>query len=727
MVTIWRRFQEVIVEILKELNIKTPEEFDGWLLKRIEDPASDLGGAVTAVKELWKQGEAQRAADAADILQETLLSRRDINKSLELLEIRSMISSDDEKIRGVVVSTIGALLKDTMGAAMIASCGLDEKVPVAEALKRLKNLYNLKPGVLCLDKTWGFGVIVRLDDFYKKVTVDFSKKAAHQMSFSYASQSLEILDDGHLLAVKHRKNSELEEMLKGSPAEAVKLAISSYGPISVADINRIFADAGIVPEAEWKNFWERARKALKNDPFVDIPAKRTDPIRILIKEKSYDAEWFKRFRAENDISKIVTGMENLFKERAPEKLSEEEKAVVINRIDFSVNWIANKDHGTLAHLLVMRQMLADSSEQIAKYLADADAVLEALKQVPMREMRNFVKLLSNADPVKYSGILVSILPDMEVSIVTELVPFLKDNGKEKELKELFKLVIDGKRPSVGILIWLAENHKECNAWGVDNAHDVIIAIIDQIESLAVLEQVRLKNLLADLFNQSKWLEEVMAGLSPALREAVVRRINSASKWEISERRTVLGKMIKKYPALVSVISASESKKEGPKILTSWRSYRERQLALKKLIEVDIPNNSKDIAVARSYGDLRENHEYKSAKEHQGLLMKRQAEIEADLTKVTATDFKGFPYDKAGIGTEVTIKKDSGAEEIYCILGEWDSDEGAKIISSKSKLAEVLTGRKAGERVVLPGDQGNKECVIVKVDKLSQKTEDWMKG
>ena len=345
----------------------------------------------------------------------------------------------------------------------------------------------------------------------------------------------------------------------------------------------------------------------------------------------------------------------------------------------------------------------------------------------MREMRNFVKLLFRADPVKYAGILVSVLPDIDVAIITEIIPLLKDNGKEKELKELFKLVINDKRTSVGILMWLAENHKDCNAWGIDDPQDIICALIDQIESFAVLEQVRLKNLVADLFNRGKWLEEVIAGLSPASREAVVRKINSAGKWEISERRTVLGKMIKKYPCLASVIIASESKKEGPKILTSWRSYRERQIALKKLIEVDIPNNSKEIAVARSYGDLRENHEYKSAKEHQALLMKRQAEIEADLTKVNATDFKDFSYDKAGIGTEVTIRKSPGLEETYCILGEWDSDEGSKIISSKSKLAEALMGKKAGDTVVLPGIQDNKECVIVKVDKLSQKTEDWMKG
>ena len=53
-------------------------------------------------------------------------------------------------------------------------------------------------------------------------------------------------------------------------------------------------------------------------------------------------------------------------------------------------------------------------------------------------------------------------------------------------------------------------------------------------------------------------------------------------------------------------------------MTSSRSYRARQKHLERIMTVEIPENSKEIEVARSYGDLRENAEFKYAKERQGL-------------------------------------------------------------------------------------------------------------
>ena len=57
------------------------------------------------------------------------------------------------------------------------------------------------------------------------------------------------------------------------------------------------------------------------------------------------------------------------------------------------------------------------------------------------------------------------------------------------------------------------------------------------------------------------------------------------------------------------------------------------MQLKKLVEIDLPENAREIAVATSYGDLRENAEYKYAKEHQRILYLRQEEWEDDIKYV----------------------------------------------------------------------------------------------
>ena len=149
--------------------------------------------------------------------------------------------------------------------------------------------------------------------------------------------------------------------------------------------------------------------------------------------------------------------------------------------------------------------------------------------------------------------------------------------------------------------------------------------------------------------------------------------------------------------------------------------------LRKIVEIDIPKNSKEIGIARSYGDLRENSEYKAAKEHQNILMRRQEEYEADLQQVQGTDFSAFVAEVAGVGTSVHIKDSAGAEERYNILGEWDGDEELSIISSKSALAQALTGHKAGDDVVIPEVTGEKKAKILEVTRLSDAVRKWATG
>ena len=71
-----------------------------------------------------------------------------------------------------------------------------------------------------------------------------------------------------------------------------------------------------------------------------------------------------------------------------------------------------------------------------------------------------------------------------------------------------------------------------------------------------------------------------------------------------------------------------------------------------MVQKYIPANSKEIAVARSYGDLRENHEYKAAKEMQKILIRRKSELEAQLVRARGTDFANPRTDVVSIGTEV---------------------------------------------------------------------------
>ena len=113
----------------------------------------------------------------------------------------------------------------------------------------------------------------------------------------------------------------------------------------------------------------------------------------------------------------------------------------------------------------------------------------------------------------------------------------------------------------------------------------------------------------------------------------------------------------------------------------------------------IPANSKEIAIARSYGDLRENHEYKAAKEMQKVLMRRKEELEAQLMRARGTDFSNAKTDTVNIGT-VVLATDLGTSqpETFTILGAWDSDPDHGLISYLSPVGAAFLNHKVGDEI-----------------------------
>ena len=118
-----------------------------------------------------------------------------------------------------------------------------------------------------------------------------------------------------------------------------------------------------------------------------------------------------------------------------------------------------------------------------------------------------------------------------------------------------------------------------------------------------------------------------------------------------------------------------------------------------MVEKKIPANSKEIAIARSYGDLRENHEYKAAKEMQKLLMKQKSELETQLVRARGTDFANPRLDTVGIGTIVRATDlEANQPEQFTILGAWDSDPEKGVVSYLSPMAQALINHKVGDHV-----------------------------
>jgi transcription elongation factor GreA len=162
------------------------------------------------------------------------------------------------------------------------------------------------------------------------------------------------------------------------------------------------------------------------------------------------------------------------------------------------------------------------------------------------------------------------------------------------------------------------------------------------------------------------------------------------------KKSLLARFIKIFPSIQSLI-ASEAEGKEEQLLVSRESYERKREEYEAIVSKKIPENSKAIAAAREHGDLKENSEYKMAKQDQQVLMAQKALLEKELGRARITDFKDASTDQVGVGSVVDVKV-GGKNTRYTILGAWDSVPEKNIIAYKTPLGLALLSKKAGDTV-----------------------------
>ncbi|MCM5529584.1 MAG: transcription elongation factor GreA [Chitinophagaceae bacterium] len=119
--------------------------------------------------------------------------------------------------------------------------------------------------------------------------------------------------------------------------------------------------------------------------------------------------------------------------------------------------------------------------------------------------------------------------------------------------------------------------------------------------------------------------------------------------------------------------------------------------LHRMKTVDRPAASRAIAEAREKGDLRENAEYDAAKEAQGILEAKMAQLENDLANARIVDADSVDTSKVSILTKVTITNIATKKTVkYQLVGEKEADLKAGKISISSPIGKGLMGKVIGE-------------------------------
>src|SRR5438045_8667725 len=193
----------------------------------------------------------------------------------------------------------------------------------------------------------------------------------------------------------------------------------------------------------------------------------------------------------------------------------------------------------------------------------------------------------------------------------------------------------------------------------------------------------------------------------------MRRLQLSHLFEELTKRSLLARLVKVYPELESMITGAQSQGETASLVVSWSSLERRKAEYEELVKTKIPENTREIALARSYGDLSENFEFKAAKQMQSVLMRRKAELEQMLHNARGTSFENVDTSRVSIGTIVTLRAmEPNKEETYTTLGACEGCPGRHIISYQTAIGQALLGHKIGKAISLNTDHAAAQFTIV---------------
>lgn len=153
-----------------------------------------------------------------------------------------------------------------------------------------------------------------------------------------------------------------------------------------------------------------------------------------------------------------------------------------------------------------------------------------------------------------------------------------------------------------------------------------------------------------------------------------------------------------------------------KVPLTVRGAEQLREELDRLKRVERPRVIEAIAEARAHGDLKENAEYHAAREQQGFIEGRIAELEGKLSNAEIIDVTKLPATgKVMFGTTVVVLEvDKDEEHTFIIVGDDEADIKKGMISISSPIARSLIGKSEGDQAVVDAPGGAREFEILEV-------------
>jgi transcription elongation GreA/GreB family factor len=345
--------------------------------------------------------------------------------------------------------------------------------------------------------------------------------------------------------------------------------------------------------------------------------------------------------------------------------------------------------------------VSPTQPELIKEVRGLTAIAE---KIPVHFQSRFLDLVKETHPLEWREIVFALLKTSQGKFTTECINFLMENGQADELASALRRWKTEQNLRAPVLLWIIKNRhsKKFAKLLADLVTPrllgaIFFAIDYEALQSAGTRRIPLGEVLSD---DPELISDLLSTADTETARDLANSLLLNQGFEELTKKSLLARFIKLFPPLQSLVSG-EAEVKDEQLLVSRDSYERKRLEYEEIVSKRIPDNSKAIATAREHGDLKENSEFKMAKQDQSVLMGQKVQLERDLARARITDFAEASTDQVSAGTIVDLRDVANGKAVrYSVLGAWDSDPENHQIAYKTPLGQALLGKKVGEHVKL---------------------------
>lgn len=624
---------------------------------------------------------------------------------------------DHSPLNSPVQAITFAIMTSEAVTALIA------KNPPLKAAKA--KLEAMEPGAYVIHRSWGFGQIKSYDDATQRLIIDFKNKKGHPMDPAFCLTTMDVLPANHLLVRKETDSKRIAELISDDPAQLIVEALQSYPNHATTAIDLEITLAQVIGEEKFKKWWAATKKVLAKDPRISVPEKKTELYVLRETPVSAEDEILEQFNSTRSARRRIALAEELVAAVGKKDIKTDLSAILAGVAEAvkSSNQLddAERLYGAAVRDDLARHIDVDPTTfepQQAALIANTRDLPAIAEKIPVHFQSHFLELVHATHPIESRDLLFTLLKTSQGKFTTECINFLVEQGHADELAAALKRWQTEQNLRAPVLLWIVKNRhskkfaKLLNDLITPRLLGAIFFAIDY-EALQASSARRIP--LADILSEdTDLIADLLSTADPETARDLANTLMLNQGFEELTKKSLLARFIKIFPKIQSLVAADAESKEE-QLLVSKPSFERKREEYETIVSKKIPENSKAIATAREHGDLKENSEYKMAKQDQQVLMSQKTALEKDLGRARITDFKEASTEQVSVGTIVEVKAvANGNITRYTVLGAWDGDPENHVISYKTPFGAALLGKKTKDTVRVKTGTSEDDYEIVSI-------------